>query len=225
MFPDLASNVMHLQSSQCLARAQTPGRTSSEARQNSTSCHVGLMSWMCKHSPFHPPCSEMPQRTRIGIEYFLESFVNLYAFIYLRRAKIYTGLQKKFSSNAAAVDAWKPDLKPKLPSVVPSYDRTIVQMGWKMCRSSGFRRTVVQLYDSSKTQNAHNFGHRHATDPYFTFLRMAKKVFLVKFFWHRRDSNPRPVLVIILQYFLDLDAKWPRLYFEEELHYFAAKNG
>jgi hypothetical protein len=62
-----------------------------------------------------------------------------------------------------------------------------------MCRSSGFRRTVVQLYDSSKTQNAHNFGHGHATDIYFTFLEMAKKVFLIKIFWHRRDSNPRPI--------------------------------
>ena len=70
----------------------------------------------------------------------------------------------------------KPDLKPKLLSVVPSYDRDF----------------VVQLYDSSKTQNGHNFGHRHATDLYFTFLEMAKKVFLVKFFWHRRDSNHDP---------------------------------
>ena len=45
----------------------------------------------------------------------------------------------------------KPDLKPKVPFVVQSYDRR-------------FRRTVVQLYDSSKTQNGHNFGHGHATD-------------------------------------------------------------
>ena len=57
---------------------------------------------------------------------------------------------------------------------------------------SGIRRTVVQLYDGSKTQNGHNFGHEHATDLYFTFLEMAKKVFLVKFFWHRRDSNHDP---------------------------------
>ena len=64
------------------------------------------------------------------------------------------------------------------------------------------RRTIVQLYDCSKTQNAHNFGHRHATDLYFTFLEMAKKVFLVKFFWHRRDSNPRPVLGITFAIFL-----------------------
>ena len=67
---------------------------------------------------------------------------------------------------------------------------------------SGFRSTVVQLYDSSKTQNAHNFGHRHATDLYFTFLEMAKKVFLVKFLWHRRGSNPRPILVTIFCNFL-----------------------
>ena len=64
-----------------------------------------------------------------------------------------------------------------------------------------FRRIVVQLYDSSKTQNAHNFGHGYATDLYFTFLRMAKKVLIVKFFWHRRDSNPTPNLVIILLIF------------------------
>ena len=83
--------------------------------------------------------------------------------------------------------ALKPDLKPKLASVVPSYNR----------RSSGFRRSVVQLYDGSKTQNAYNFGHGHATDLYFTFLEMGKKVFLVKFFWHRWDSNPRPLLVTI----------------------------
>ena len=50
-------------------------------------------------------------------------------------------------------------------------------MGWDMCRSSEFRRTIilrgtivlrrtiVQLYDSSKTQNAHNFGLGYATDP------------------------------------------------------------
>ena len=81
--------------------------------------------------------------------------------------------------------ALKPDLNPKLPAVVRSYDRDF----------------VVPLYNCttvcSKTQYAHNFGHGYATDLYFTFLRMAKKVFLVKFFWHRRDSNPRPVLVII----------------------------
>ena len=80
----------------------------------------------------------------------------------------------------------------KLTSVVPSYEG----------RSSGFRRTVVQLYDSSKTQNAHNFGHRHATDLYFTFLEMAKKVFLVKFSWHRRDSNPRPLRMVMFCNFL-----------------------
>ena len=57
---------------------------------------------------------------------------------------------------------------------------------------SGIRRTVVQLYDSSKTQNGHNFGHGHATDLYFTFLEMAKKVFLVKFFCLDRESNPGP---------------------------------
>ena len=73
----------------------------------------------------------------------------------------------------------KPDLKPKVPSVVRSYDRR-------------FRRTVVQLYDSSKTQNGHNFCHRHARDLYFTFLEMAKKVFLVKFFCLDRESNPGP---------------------------------
>ena len=28
-----------------------------------------------------------------------------------------------------------------------------------------FSHTVVQLYDYSKTQNAHNFGHGYATDP------------------------------------------------------------
>ena len=65
---------------------------------------------------------------------------------------------------------------------MPSYDR----------RSSGFRRTVVQLYDGSKTINAHNFGHRRGRDLYFTFLEMGKKVFIIKFFWHRRDSNPGP---------------------------------
>ena len=57
---------------------------------------------------------------------------------------------------------------------------------------SGIRRTVVQLYDGSKTQNCHNFGHEHATDLYFTFLEMAKKVFLVKFFCLDRESNPGP---------------------------------
>ena len=77
---------------------------------------------------------------------------------------------------------------PLLPSVVPSYGR----------RSSAFRRTAVQLYESIKTQNGHNFGHGHARDLYFTVLEMGKKVFLVKFFWHRWDSNPRPVLEINL---------------------------
>ena len=52
------------------------------------------------------------------------------------------------------VTALKPDLKPNLTSVAPSYDR----------KSSGFRCTVVQLYDISKTQNVYNFGHGHATD-------------------------------------------------------------
>ena len=72
--------------------------------------------------------------------------------------------------------------------VVPSYDR----------RSSGFRCIVVQMYNSCKTQNDHNFGHRHATDLYFTFLEMAEKVVLVKFLWHQRGSNPRLILVTII---------------------------
>ena len=61
----------------------------------------------------------------------------------------------------AAVDAWKeatplkPDLKPKLPSVA-SCRHTI--------GISSYRCTIVQLYNSSKTQNGHNFGHEHATD-------------------------------------------------------------
>ena len=59
-----------------------------------------------------------------------------------------------------------------------SFSRAVI----RSCRSSGFQRTVVQLYDSCKTQNAHNFGHRHATDLYFTFLEMAKKVFFSKIF-------------------------------------------
>ena len=47
---------------------------------------------------------------------------------------------------------------------------------------------------------------------------MAKKVFLVKFFWHRWDSNPQPVFWgSFLQYFWDLDANWPRLHLEEFL--------
>ena len=45
-----------------------------------------------------------------------------------------------------------------------------------------------------------------------------------KTFWHRWDSNPRPVLVLILQCFLDLHAESSRLHLEEESHYFAAKN-
>ena len=52
--------------------------------------------------------------------------------------------------------------------------------------------TVVQLYDSRKTQNGHNFGHGHARDLYFTFLEMGKKVFIVKFFCLDRESNPGP---------------------------------
>ena len=83
--------------------------------------------------------------------------------------------------------------------------------------------TVVQLYNSSKTQNAHNFGHRRATDLYFTFLEMAKKVFLVKFLWHRRDSNPGPTLMMQFLQIWDLDAKSSRLHFEEELVLFAAQ--
>ena len=51
-------------------------------------------------------------------------------------------------------NALKPNLKAAFTSAVPSYDR----------RSSGFRRTIVQLYDSCKTQNGHKFGHGHATD-------------------------------------------------------------
>ena len=88
---------------------------------------------------------------------------------------------------------------------------------------SGFRSTIVQLYDSSKTQNGHNFGHRHARDLYFTFLEMGKKVFLVKFFWHRRDSNPRPLLETIFCKFWELDAESSRLHIEEELVLLAAQ--
>ena len=98
---------------------------------------------------------------------------------------------------------------------MPSYDR----------RSSGFHCTIVQLYDSCKTQNGHNFGHGHATDLKFTFLEMAEKVFIVKFFWHRRDSNPRPVLVIILQIFGSLMLYDHGYILEEELLYLSAKNG
>jgi hypothetical protein len=90
---------------------------------------------------------------------------------------------------------------------------------------SGFRRTVVQLYVSSKTQNAHNFGHGYATDPYFTFLRMAKKVFLIKFLWHRRDSNPRPVGDHFLQFFRSLMLNHHGYIWRRNLHYFAAKTG
>ena len=79
-----------------------------------------------------------------------------------------------------------------------SFRRAVIRLS----KSSGFRCTVVQLYDSCKTQNDHNFGHRHATDLYFTFLEMGKKLFLVKFFWHRRDSNPRPLLETIFCKFL-----------------------
>ena len=86
-----------------------------------------------------------------------------------------------YSLMLARATALKPDLKTKLPSVVLSYDRDF----------------VVPLYNCTtvvcKTQNAYNFGHGHATDLYFTFLEMAEKVFLVKFFWHHRDSNPRPI--------------------------------
>ena len=88
--------------------------------------------------------------------------------------------------NSAAVDAWKgaSALHKTLSKAKTSFRRAVIR--------SGFRRTVVQLYDSSKTQNAHNFGHRRARDLYFTFLEMGKKVFIIKFFWHRRDSNPGP---------------------------------
>ena len=103
--------------------------------------------------------------------------------------------------------------KTKFTSVVPSYNR----------RSSECRRTVVQLYNSSKTQNAHNLGHRHATDLYFTFLEMGEKVFIVKFLWHRRDLNPWPTLVMQLLQIWELDAKSSRLHFEEELVLFAAQ--
>ena len=98
-----------------------------------------------------------------------------------------------------------------------SFRRAVIQ--------SGFLSTVVQLYDSSKTQNGHNFGHGHATDLKFTFLEMAEKVFIVKFFWHRRDSNPRPVLVIILQIFGSLMLYDHGYILEEELLYLSAKNG
>ena len=86
--------------------------------------------------------------------------------------------------------------------MVPNWISTKIEQDIYYMILTQFRRIVVQLYDSSKTQNAHNFGHGYATDLYFTFLRMAKKVFLVKFFWHRRDSNPRPILGIIFAIFL-----------------------
>ena len=99
-----------------------------------------------------------------------------------------------------------------------SFSRAVI----RSCRNSGFQRTVVQLYDSCKTQNAHNFGHRHATDLYFTFLEMAEKVFLVKFLWHRRGSNPRLILVTI---FCSLMLNDHGYILEEESHFLSAKNG
>ena len=84
------------------------------------------------------------------------------------------------------------------------------------------RDFVVLLYDSCKTQNDHNFGHRHATDLYFTFLEMAEKVFLVKFLWHRRGSNPRLILVTI---FCSLMLNDHGYILEEESHFLSAKNG
>ena len=96
--------------------------------------------------------------------------------------------------------------------VVPSYDR----------RSSGFRCIVVQMYNSCKTQNDHNFGHRHATDLYFTFLEMAEKVVLVKFLWHQRGSNPRLILVTIICSLMLNDHGY---ILEEESHFLSAKNG
>ena len=114
----------------------------------------------------------------IEMSFYSQLYSSLYTY---GTQKIYTRLQKKFSSNAAAVDAWKVETRLKAKT---SFRRAVIRLG--------FRRTVVQLYDLSKTQNAYNFGHRRARDLYFTYLEMGKKVFIIKFFWHRRDSNPGP---------------------------------
>ena len=87
------------------------------------------------------------------------------------------------------------------------------------------RHTIGISYNCTtvtKTQNAHNFGHRHATDLYFTFLEMAEKVFLVKFLCHRRGSNPRLILVTI---FCSLMLNDHGYILEEESHYLLPKTG
>ena len=108
--------------------------------------------------------------------------------------------------------ALKLHLKPKLLSVVPSYNRDFLVPLYNCTTVVKLKLAITLATDQLKTYNLH-------------FQKWQKKFFsLASAGFEPATCSGRS----ILQYFWDLDAKWPRLYFEEfllKIALFCCQNG